>query len=153
MHVIVCRSTEGLLRTGNLDSRLREGQGARDCDRGMHMFSQDPRESRSKARTGAHNHGTAGTDPADRRPRLHCLGFVFNPKKRKLKYCGESVSISPSGARVLAIRRATLAIELGGRSNLPNWTFPISWRFVPSLFCYASAFHFHLAAPGCYASD
>ena len=27
---IVCRSTEGLLRTGNLDSRLQEGQGARD---------------------------------------------------------------------------------------------------------------------------
>ena len=30
MHEIVCRSTEGLLRTGNLDSRLQEGQGARD---------------------------------------------------------------------------------------------------------------------------
>ncbi len=30
MHEIVCRSTEGLLRAGNLDSRLQEGQGARD---------------------------------------------------------------------------------------------------------------------------
>jgi hypothetical protein len=53
-------------------------------------------------------------------------------------------------------RRATLATELGGRSNLPKWIFPISLRFVPSFFfCYASAFHFHLAASGCYyyASD
>jgi hypothetical protein len=35
------------------------------CDRRMHMFSQDPRESRSKARTGtgAHNHGAAGNRP------------------------------------------------------------------------------------------
>ena len=37
----------------------------RDCDRRMHMLSQDPRESRSKARTGtaAHNHGAAGNRP------------------------------------------------------------------------------------------
>ena len=89
------------------------------------------------------------------------IWFCFQPKKTREKKTrtieilwriGFSIFTfaAPGSSRY---RRATLAIELGGRSNLPKWTFPISWRFVPSLFCYASAFHFHLEAPGCYASD
>ncbi len=63
---IVCCSTEGLLRTGNLDSRkARNARQRAICDSRMRMFSQGPRESSSKARagTGAHNHGAAGNRP------------------------------------------------------------------------------------------
>ena len=88
MHEIVCRSTEGLLLTGNLDSRLQEGQGARDCDRRMQMFGQDPRESRSKARTGtgAHNHGTAGIRPCGP-PRRTGRPNLENKMKILLQMC------------------------------------------------------------------
>jgi hypothetical protein len=165
MHEIVCRSTEGLLRTGIWTAGCRKARERAICDRRMHMFSQYPRESRSKARTGtgAHNHGAAGaTDPADSPVCIGGLWFCFqkeNKGKKTLstKYCGESVfHFSPfrrfGSSRY---RRATLAIELGGRSNLPKWTFPISLRFVPSLFCYASAFHFFftLRRLGANASD
>jgi hypothetical protein len=42
MHEIVCCSTEGLLRTANLDSRLQEGPGARDLRRKDAHVQQRP---------------------------------------------------------------------------------------------------------------
>ena len=92
---IVCRSTEGLLRTGNLDSRPQEGQGARDCDRRMHMLSQDPRESRPKARTGtgAYNHGTAGNRPCGP-PRRTERPNLENEMKILLQMCPRRTSRS-----------------------------------------------------------
>jgi hypothetical protein len=86
---IVCCSTKGLLRTGNLDSRCcRKARERAICDRRMRMFSQGPRESRSKAwtGTGAHNHGAAGNRPcADSPVCIGLAGFlVFTPKKTRV---------------------------------------------------------------------
>ncbi len=145
MHEIVCRSTKGLLRTGIWEGAI--------CDRRMHMLSQYPRESRSKARTGtgAHNPGAAGNRPCGQ---ARCIGMatlrllvLFSARKktrerkppRKLfrpNIVGESVFHFSTFRRFGSsrYRRATLATELGGRSNLPKWIFPISLRFVPSFF-------------------
>ena len=103
------------------------------------------------------------TDPADR-SRLHRRTLVLfsAPKKTRERKLFDQIlwrigfpffTFPRFGSS--RYRRATLAIELGGRSNLPKWTFPISLRLVPSLFCYASAFHFFftLRRLGANASD
>ncbi len=73
----------------NLDSRCcRKARERAICDRRMHMLSQDPRTSRSKAGTGtgAHNHGAAGTDPAEVPSAFDGhFGFVFSPKENEGK--------------------------------------------------------------------
>ena len=69
----------------NLDSRCcRKARERAICDRRMHMFSQYPRESRSKARTGtgAHNHGAAGNRPCGQ-SRLHWRTLVLFSVQRK----------------------------------------------------------------------
>ena len=70
----------------NLDSRCcRKARERAICDRRMHMFSQYPRESRSKARTGtgAHNHGAAGNRPCgqSRLQSVADFGLFSVPKK------------------------------------------------------------------------
>ena len=165
MHEIVCRSTEGLLRTGIWTAGCRKARERAQIDRRMHMFSKYPRESRSKARTGtgAHNHGAAGNRPCGQVPSASEALVLFSaPKKTRERKLFDQIlwrigfpffTFPRFGSS--RYRRATLAIELGGRSNLPKWTFPISLRLVPSLFCYASAFHFFftLRRLGANASD
>jgi hypothetical protein len=131
MHEIVCRSTEGLLRTGNLDSRCcRKARERAICDRRMRMFSQGPRESRSKARTGtgAHNHGAAGNQPCGQSSQMLALVLLKENKGKKTlstKYCWRIgfplFTFRRFGSS--RYRRATLAIELGGRSIYLNGLF------------------------------
>ena len=132
MHEIVCRSTEGLLRTGIWTAGAAGRPGsARFATEGC-TCSANTRGRAGQKRGLALGHITMeqpATDPADSPVGIgHNISiFHFSPLRR----FGSS-----------RYRRATLAIELGGRSNLAKWTFPISLRFVPSFFCYASAFHF-----------
>ena len=158
MHEIVCRSTEGLLRTGIWTAGAAGRPGsARFATEGC-TCSANTRGKAGQKRGLALGHITTeqpATDPADSPVciGLADFGFVFSPKEKLGKTSGNSRSqyfnFDDLFSRVTLklfgssrYRRATLAIELGGRSNLPKWSFPISWRFVPPLFCYAKRFSF-----------
>jgi hypothetical protein len=120
----------------NLDSRLQEGQGARDLRQKDALFSQYPRESRSKARTGtgAHNHGTAGNRPCGRSSASARNSWKFCFPKGSQYFNFDDLFSTFRRLGPSRYRRATLAIELGGRSIYLNGLFPISLRFVPSFF-------------------
>ena len=103
----------------NLDSRCcRKARERAICDRTMHMPSQDPRGSRSKARTrtGAHNHGTAGNRRCGPpgpplRTDTPLLSVLFStPKKTRITHNISRFSIS----RMVCFRFSPL-LRLGPR--------------------------------------
>ena len=122
MHEIVCRSTEGLLRTGIWTAGCRKARERAICDRRMHMFRKYPRESRSKARTGtgAHNHGTAGNRPCGRSSASARNSWKFCFPKGSQYFNFDDLFSTFRRLGPSRYRRATLAIELGGRSIYLN---------------------------------